>query len=111
MCVEPGSFYVLPSHFSLKGPATRRASSLVSRFRSSHHCAARSFANFGIEGHWQLIDPVWLWFRSPHFGLGPREGCGLLNRHTGAEGGANCGARSSERPAKISLETRRRPPV
>jgi hypothetical protein len=24
---------------------------LVSRFRSSHHCAARSFANFGIEGH------------------------------------------------------------
>jgi len=41
----------------------------VSRFRSSHHCAARSFANFGIEGHWQLIDPVWLWFRSPHFGF------------------------------------------
>jgi hypothetical protein len=25
--------------------------SLVSRFRSSHHCEARSFANFGIEGH------------------------------------------------------------
>ena len=24
---------------------------LVSRFRSSHHCAAASFANFGIEGH------------------------------------------------------------
>ncbi|MGH6768207.1 MAG: DUF5615 family PIN-like protein [Xanthobacteraceae bacterium] len=24
---------------------------LVSRFRSSHHCAAPSFANFGIEGH------------------------------------------------------------
>jgi hypothetical protein len=24
---------------------------LVSRFRSSHHCAAVSFANFGIEGH------------------------------------------------------------
>ena len=24
---------------------------LVSRFRSSHHSAARSFANFGIEGH------------------------------------------------------------
>jgi len=23
----------------------------VSRFRSSHHCAAASFANFGIEGH------------------------------------------------------------
>src|SRR3954469_20222091 len=23
---------------------------LVSRFRSSHHCAARSFANFGIKG-------------------------------------------------------------
>src|SRR5258708_13776535 len=42
---------------------------LVSRFRSSHHCAATSFANFGIEGHWQLVDLVWLWFRSPHFGL------------------------------------------
>jgi hypothetical protein len=24
---------------------------LVSRFRSSHHFAAPSFANFGIEGH------------------------------------------------------------
>jgi hypothetical protein len=24
---------------------------LVSRFRSSRHCAAPSFANFGIEGH------------------------------------------------------------
>src|SRR4051794_33874464 len=24
---------------------------LVPRFRSSHHCEARSFANFGIEGH------------------------------------------------------------
>ena len=24
---------------------------LVSQFRSSHHCAAPSFANFGIEGH------------------------------------------------------------
>jgi chromate transport protein ChrA len=42
---------------------------LVSRFRSSHHCAAVSFANFGIEGHSQLIDLAWLWFRSPHFGL------------------------------------------
>src|SRR5205085_9251248 len=45
---------------------------LVSRFRSSHHCAAASFANFGIEGHWQLTDLVWLWFRSPHFGLAAR---------------------------------------
>ncbi len=27
------------------------ASGLVSRFRSSHHYAAPSFANFGIEGH------------------------------------------------------------
>src|SRR6476469_1503814 len=47
----------------------RAGSDLVSRFRSSHHYAARSLANFGIEGHWQLIDLVWLWFRSPHFGL------------------------------------------
>src|SRR5262249_62084716 len=27
------------------------AHGLVSRFRSSHHCAAASFANFGIAGH------------------------------------------------------------
>jgi tripartite-type tricarboxylate transporter receptor subunit TctC len=27
------------------------AATLVSRFRSSHDCAARSFANFEIEGH------------------------------------------------------------
>jgi len=45
---------------------------LVSRFRSSHHCAAHSFANFEIEGHQQLIDLAWLWFRSPHFGLAAR---------------------------------------
>src|SRR6476619_8652905 len=45
---------------------------LVSRFRSSHHCAAHSVVNFGIEGHWRLIDLVWLWFRSPHFGLAGR---------------------------------------
>src|SRR5262249_58635536 len=49
-------------------PAYRR----VPRFRSSHHFAARSFANFGIEGHYQLIDLVWLWFRSPHLGLAAR---------------------------------------
>src|SRR5579883_3111260 len=36
----------------------------VSRFRSSRQYAAPSFANFGIEGHWQLIDLVGLWFRS-----------------------------------------------
>jgi hypothetical protein len=29
---------------------------LTSRFRNSHYCAAPSFANFGIEGHWQLYD-------------------------------------------------------
>src|SRR6266436_3656868 len=29
----------------------RGAHGLVSRFRSSHLCAAASFANFGIEGH------------------------------------------------------------
>jgi len=27
------------------------AAKLVSQFRSSHHCAEASFANFGIEGH------------------------------------------------------------
>src|ERR1700730_3029133 len=59
----------------MSGLACARARSLeiehelVSRFRSSHHCAATSFANFGIEGHQQLIDLVWLWFRSPHFGI------------------------------------------
>jgi len=29
---------------------------LVSRFRSSRDLAAGSYANFGIEGHQQLID-------------------------------------------------------
>src|SRR6478672_5179989 len=29
---------------------------LVSRFRSSHHCAAHSFANFGIKGTLALYD-------------------------------------------------------
>jgi hypothetical protein len=28
--------------------------------------ATTTFANFGIEGHLQTIDLVWLWFRSPH---------------------------------------------
>src|SRR5271169_6863494 len=40
---------------------------LVSRFRSSHHCAASSFANFGIDKDTSnLLILVWLWFRSPH---------------------------------------------
>src|SRR5215208_2836716 len=30
--------------------------SLVSRFRSSHHCAAHSFANFGIKGTLEIYD-------------------------------------------------------
>src|SRR3954462_631465 len=29
---------------------------LVSRFRSSHHCAAHSFANFGIKGTLEIYD-------------------------------------------------------
>ena len=32
-------------------------------------CRAPSFANFGIEGPWQLIERVRLWFRNPHGGL------------------------------------------
>src|SRR5690349_10619713 len=32
------------------------ASMLVSRFRSSHHCAAHSFANFGIKGTLAIND-------------------------------------------------------
>jgi hypothetical protein len=67
--------------WSICSPAHHIGSRLVSRFQSSHHYAARSLANFGIEGHQQPIDLVWLWFRSPHFGL-PRKRCGLLNRHT-----------------------------
>ena len=41
------------------GPDTcpgRRGSALVSRFRSSHHCAAHSFANFGIKGTLAIYD-------------------------------------------------------
>ena len=29
---------------------------LVSQFRSSHHCAAHSFANFGIKGTLAIYD-------------------------------------------------------
>jgi hypothetical protein len=38
----------------------------VSGFRNSHGGPGASFVNFGIEGHWQLIDLVSLWFRNPH---------------------------------------------
>src|ERR1700728_1209892 len=38
----------------------------VSRFRSSHAQAAIQCTHFGIKRHWQTIDLVWLWFRSPH---------------------------------------------
>ena len=43
MLVAPGR---IPRHIT----AAFDTSSYV-RFRSSHHCAARSFAHFGIEGH------------------------------------------------------------
>jgi hypothetical protein len=32
-----------------------------------------SIASFRIEGCQQLIDLVWLWFRSPHFALGEND--------------------------------------
>src|SRR4249919_3410069 len=35
---------------------TFRDHALVSRFRSSHHCAAHSFANFGIKGTLAIYD-------------------------------------------------------
>src|SRR5215472_9982992 len=44
-----GDFSFGLSHGSLHHSWT--PTRLVSRFRSSHHCAAASFANFGIEGH------------------------------------------------------------
>ena len=39
------------AHARHVGRRRREHEHLVSRFRSSHHYAARSFANFGIEGH------------------------------------------------------------
>src|SRR5262245_7329814 len=42
---------------------------LVSRFRIPPHFAARSVANFAIEGPWKLINLVGLWFRTPHVAL------------------------------------------
>src|SRR3954467_4058417 len=36
--------------------AIRNDLALVSRFRSSHHCAAHSFANFGIKGTLAIYD-------------------------------------------------------
>src|SRR6185437_310603 len=35
---------------------TNGLATLVSRFRSSHHCAAHSFANFGIKGTLAIYD-------------------------------------------------------
>jgi hypothetical protein len=35
---------------------TKIHGTLVSRFRSSHHCAAHSFANFGIKGTLAIYD-------------------------------------------------------
>src|SRR6476619_8575791 len=37
-------------------PSAQRELSLVSRFRSSHHCAAHSFANFGIKRTLAIYD-------------------------------------------------------
>src|SRR4051812_45091270 len=39
-----------------QGPGEGPEHELVSRFRSSHHCAAHSFANFGIEGTLAVYD-------------------------------------------------------
>src|SRR3954462_16043662 len=67
----------------------------VPRFRSSHHCAVRSLANFGIEGHSQLIDLVWLWFRSPHFGLAAEMMRTSEPPHWLADGDHRCRVKSS----------------
>src|SRR4051794_40764928 len=37
-------------------PETATSLPLVTRFRSSHHCAAHSFANFGIKGTLAIYD-------------------------------------------------------
>src|SRR4029079_17819285 len=39
-----------------KGTICFAAATVVSRFRSSHHCAAHSFANFGIKGILAIYD-------------------------------------------------------
>src|SRR5262245_42278900 len=49
------------------------ASMLVSRFRSSHHCAATSICELRNRRTQQLIELVWLWFRSPHFRLAEKN--------------------------------------
>ena len=40
--------------------------------RSSHHCAARSFATSESKDTSNLLNIVWLWFRSSHFGFATR---------------------------------------
>ena len=40
-----------PRRGALKSAQPNAECALVSRFPSSHHCAAASFANFGFEGH------------------------------------------------------------
>jgi hypothetical protein len=42
---------IILTRFVFSFSKLRRRAGLVSRFRSSHHYAARSFTNFGIEGH------------------------------------------------------------
>jgi hypothetical protein len=60
---ENGTGWLL-SHTTGASAAPRKTA--VSRFRSSPHRAATSFAKVGIEGHQQRIDLVWLWFRNPY---------------------------------------------
>ena len=49
---RPARFASLPLRpRAIRTPPDSRSRALVSRFRSSHHCAAHLFANFGIKGH------------------------------------------------------------
>src|SRR5262249_50017979 len=66
---EPYRHVVLGHPITVAAISDFRSAPLVSRFRSSHHCAAASFANFGIEGHYHVIDPLWLCYRGAHFGF------------------------------------------
>ena len=56
--------------FGMKGCSTGQRTPVAAYLASDSEVrifAERSnFANFGIGGHWEVIDLAWLWFRSPH---------------------------------------------
>src|SRR4051812_33201281 len=74
--VPPSGPFIIKYHIG--GLLVDCSGRLVSHLRTWHHLSVHSCANFGMEGHEQLIDPVRLWFRSSHEAIRARDkGCGV----------------------------------